>query len=330
MTDADAVTFLVSSAGRRGELVRILQEVVAEHGHGGAVLTADMSNLAPAAYLGDGHLLVPRCTDPSFVDAVLAHCAAHGVTDVVPTIDTELSVYARAVDRFAAVGVRVWVSSPEATEIAADKRRTHAWLASHGHPVPLQWDLGRLGEIPVDAFPLIAKPARGSSSVGLRLLGSPDEAHGLDPSLDYVLETRAPGREHTVDVLVGGDGLARAAVVRRRLETRGGEVSKGVTVDDAALARLAGEVVESLPGARGVLNVQIFQDEPGEPGQVIEINARFGGGFPLTWASGCRMPLWLVQENANEVPSAPLTSRSGTLMLRYDSSVFLDDPTVSS
>ncbi|MFT3873074.1 MAG: ATP-grasp domain-containing protein [Nocardioides sp.] len=85
--------------------------------------------------------------------------------------------------------------------------------------------------------------------------------------------------------------------------------------------------MDSLPGAFGVLNVQIFKDDSGRC-RIIEVNARFGGGFPLTWASGCQMPLWLVQECAGEEPSAPLTTRGGLVMLRYDSSIFRDAPRV--
>jgi len=73
-----------------------------------------------------------------------------------------------------------------------------------------------------------------------------------------------------------------------------------------------------------VLNVQIFQDAKTGELNVIEINARFGGGFPLSWAAGSLMPLWLVQELAGETPTASLDWRDQQLMLRYDAAVHLD------
>ena len=66
----------------------------------------------------------------------------------------------------------------------------------------------------------------------------------------------------------------------------------GVTVRDEVLMALALDVVSALPGARGVLNVQVFSDADRGFQQVIEINARFGGGFPLSWAAGALMPVW--------------------------------------
>lgn len=324
--DRRGVNVLVSSAGRRCELVEILRGAVRHHGAGGGVFTTDMSTLAPAAYLGDGHDLVPACTDSSFVDIMLALCKARSITDIVPTIDTELPVYADARYVFEQAGIRVWVSSSEAVAIVADKRRANLWLREHGIPVPRQWDLTALET--VGEFPLIAKPTRGSSSIGVARLDSVAAAAALRGD-DYVLEEIAAGQEHTVDVLVGRAGKVEAAVVRRRIETRGGEVSKGITVRDPVIADLAVRAVECLPEPYGVLNVQVFKDSGEMTGRVIEINARFGGGFPLTQAAGCQMPLWLLQEGAGGTPDAPLDWREGLVMLRYDSSVFLDNRLVA-
>lgn len=323
--DVRAVNFLVSSAGRRVELVGLLRQVVRDHEAGGGVFTADMTALAPAAYVSDGHEVVPACTDGSFMDVVLSVCAARSITDIVPTIDTELPVYSAAREIFERAGVRVWVSSPEAIAIAADKRRTNSWLSGHGLPVPRQWDISEAEAIA--SFPVIAKPIRGSSSVGLVRLGSAAAVASLARG-DFVLEEIAEGDEYTVDVLVSRSGTAKAAVVRRRIETRGGEVSKGVTVRDADLADLAVRAAECLPAAYGVLNVQIFKVPGSTSGRIIEINARFGGGFPLAQAAGCCMPLWLLQERTGSTRDAPLAWREGIVMLRYDSSVFLDNGVV--
>lgn len=316
------LNFLVSSAGRRGELVKILQEVVDLSGSQGWVFTADRSPLTAAGWLSDGLDLVPSIAEPGFVEALLDICSLRKVTHLVPTIDTELPVLAANRERFAARGTNVWVSSPEAIAIAQDKRRTNRWLKGSGFPAVDQVDLRDSAEL-LTRYPLIAKPARGSSSVGLRRLGSPDEVDGLDPDLDYVLETVAPGSEFTVDVLVDRTGRCRSAVPRQRLETRAGEVSKARTVEDQDLIELAMSVADELPGAFGVLNVQIFKDNDGVT-NVIEINARFGGGFPLTWRAGAQMPLWLVEDATGAEPTASLDWLDAQVMLRYDASVLLD------
>jgi carbamoyl-phosphate synthase large subunit len=316
------VNILLSSSGRRGELVNIFKQAISESGHSGAVLAADRSPLTAAGWLSDELFIAPDLRDPGFIDEVLAFCLSRNVTYIIPTIDTELPIYAAARDIFNANGIRVWVSAPDTIAIAQDKRATNRWLTANSFPAPRQIDLDEaLGGSRLE-FPMIAKPARGSSSVGLSTVHSLAHLGCLDRKMDYVLESIAPGREYTVDVLVDDQGRCRAAVPRRRLETRAGEVSKGVTVRDHELISLATAIAERLPGSFGVLNIQIFKDENTGELCVIEINARFGGGFPLTWAAGARYPTWLIQKLAGSTPSASLDWASGTLMLRYDAGLY--------
>jgi len=71
------------------------------------------------------------------------------------------------------------------------------------------------------------------------------------------------GEEFTCDVLAGLDGRVRCVVPRKRLEIRGGDVSKGLTVKDPAIMAAAQRVVECLPGAMGCITVQCFRQADG-------------------------------------------------------------------
>ena len=118
-------------------------------------------------------------------------------------------------------------------------------------------------------------------------------------------------------MLVLRDGRCVCSVPRRRLAVRAGEVEKGVTVRDQALERLARRIAEALPGAYGVLNVQIFVDPvAGEP-RVIEINARYGGGFPLAFQAGARFPAWTIEE----ILGLPTTSHQRLAGRRRDAAL---------
>lgn len=287
----------------------------------GAVFTADMSPLSAAGGLGDGHHLVPHSEDPAFIPAIAELCAALNVTHVVPTIDTELPIYSARRELLAQAGITVWVSSPEAIDIARDKRLTNQFLAGQGLPRPEQVELeaARAGVL---RFPVIAKPARGSSSVGLIRATDVVDLRSLDTKLDYIVEETLPGVEYTVDCLVNSSGVCVAAVPRRRLEVRAGEVSKGWIHRNEAVERVARAVATALPGAFGVLNVQVFHDRETGRTAVIEINARFGGGFPLTFAAGADFPGWMLRHLSGEDLPAP-GFEDDLVMLRYDQGVYL-------
>jgi len=133
----------------------------------------------------------------------------------------------------------------------------------------------------------------------------------------------ASGEEHTVDILIGRGGEVLCAVPRRRIEVRGGEVSKGVTVRNPAIEDVAVRLAGALPGAFGVINVQLFHDANGEIA-VLEINARFGGGYPLSARAGANYPRWILESLCGLESTARSDQwQSGLTMLRYDAEVFV-------
>jgi carbamoyl-phosphate synthase large subunit len=322
------ITALVSSAGRRVELLGCFRRSMADLGLDGRVLAVDRSWYASAFHAADDAFLVPGCDDAEFVPRLLELCDSHQVDLVIPTIDPELPVYAAARSEFESVGTRVVVSSPETVAIASDKVETHRWLTVSGFPTV---DQAALGEHDGWSYPLVVKPRYGSGALGVTVVSRAAELEvATARGEEMVVQTVAPGREYTIDALVDGDGRCVCAVPRRRLEVRAGEVSKAVTVRSARLEAIAVDICEALPGAYGPVAIQVFaSDDPdeGDDLQVIELNARFGGGFPLAFEAGAVFPRWLLEERLG-IPSTATNEkwRSGVVMLRYDAAVFVEAP----
>jgi len=313
---------LISSAGRRVALLEAFQRSAAALSSDIRVLVCDASPLSAALQRAERGVVVPRCADVSFVPAILEFCEREDIGLIIPTIDTELPVYAAAAAEFAAAGVTVAVSSPETVAIGGDKGRTHEWLTSHAFPTVKQWSLPVASDQAI-VYPALAKPIFGSASIGIRRIAGPRELAEFDPAVPYILQQIATGIEYTVDVLVA-NGKALAAVPRERFEVRAGEISKGATRRHAGVEQLAVRISEALPGAFGVLNIQMFV-EPDGPMNVIEINPRFGGGFPLSYQAGADYPRWLM-EHAFGYPSTARNDWTNDLvMLRFDEAVFVSE-----
>jgi carbamoyl-phosphate synthase large subunit len=85
-----------------------------------------------------------------------------------------------------------------------------------------------------------------------------------------------------------------------------------------ALARRLGEV---LPGPYGALCFQAIVGPDGDA-SVFEINARFGGGYPLAHRAGGQFARWLVEERLGLPVSAHDAWQDGLMMLRYDAALF--------
>jgi carbamoyl-phosphate synthase large subunit len=334
VTYGEPVTVLISSAGRRVELLRGFRRALEAVGAPDRVLATDCSWYSSAFHDADEAFLVPRLDDPEFAPRLLELCLKHDVDMLVPTIDTELPVWVAHRDQFAEIGTTIALSDGDVVAIAADKQRTQDWLVAHGFPTVEQTTpAAALADPDVWTFPLMAKPRFGSAGLGVGLVRDGQElalvarrGHELG---EIIVQRVAPGVEHTIDVLSDRTGRCVCAVPRRRIEVRAGEVSKGMTVRSAVLEDLAARVCEALPGAYGALNVQIFVDgDVDDPDNVavVEINARYGGGFPLSLEAGADFPRWMLEELLGlPSTSSPDAWRSGLVMLRYDAAVFVDE-----
>lgn len=319
---------LLSSAGRRVALLDLFRDALRRLGLEGSILAADCSPLSSAWHQADQSFLVPRCDSPDFIPAMLELCEQHSIQLVVPTIDTELMVYAENADQFHRIGTMVSVSSPETIAISNDKVQTHQWFVTHGFPTVNQYVADRLDRlIPELTYPVILKPRYGSSSIGVIQITSESMLRSLWLTVAQpVIEEQARGLEYTINVFVTKKQKCICQVPHRRLEVRHGEVSKGITVKATRLMQMAQAIAEALPGAFGALCFQCFWDQESDRVKFIEINARFGGGFPLAAAAGADFPLWLIQEVLGEDHEEAANAwQDGLLMLRYDAAVFVPE-----
>ena len=57
----------------------------------------------------------------------------------------------------------------------------------------------------------------------------------------------------------------------------------------------------------------------------IEINPRFGGGYPLSYLAGANFPQWLIQEYLTTDDEIPFFNdwEQNLMMLRYDDKVLV-------
>jgi carbamoyl-phosphate synthase large subunit len=322
------LTVLISSIGRRAQLVECFRRAARELSISITVLGTDAApDLSPASHLTDRSFLVPRCSEPGFVTATMKICGTQNVDLVIPTIDPELPIYAAYAKDFEMAGTKVLISSPSTIDIAFDKSRTNDWFVANGFPTVMQRSVAEaIDNLSQWRFPVLVKPRHGSASIGVRLVNNAETLRSLREVQGLLVESIAQGVEHTTNLFVDSSGRCLCAVPHQRLETRGGEVSKGRTVKNQKLMELAKNVAEALPGARGPLNLQGFVDED-ENIQFTEINARFGGGFPLAAEAGANFCRWILEDMCGLASSATFSGwRDHLLMLRYDSAIFVSEP----
>lgn len=305
-------------------LLQQFKEVFAQNGIDGKLITADLRATAPTAFISDKHYIVPRVSDPDYIPQLLNVCSAERIDVIIPLIDTELVVLADHRQAFEDIGVKVLVSSKALNEIACDKTESYRFFTEQQIATPKVFTDEEIRNGQYE-FPLLIKPLDGSSSKGVTKINNEKELLFFK---DYIpnamVQEFVTGTEYTVDVMVDFAGNIRTIVPRLRLETRAGEVSKGVTKKDRAIIDAARSVVKSLPGPVGCITLQCFKKENGDI-TFIEINPRFGGGVPLAIEAGANFPLWVIQMcNGETFAEEDYSWRENLTMLRYDEAVFTE------
>jgi len=266
---------------------------------------------------------VPRCLEKEFIGELLEICRKHEVALVIPTIDTELEVLAANRSLFSEIGTQLAISKPDVVSMARNKLLTHLFLKEIAIPTPRTTKFDGASDRFADwRFPVILKPVAGSSSVGLSIHRNPEELSRADIRRDdYIAQELWSGLEYTVNLFFDSKSL-RCSIPHLRCEVRAGEVSKGVTQRIDSLIAIAERLGDALKGrAFGALCFQAIRTEENRVG-VFEINARFGGGYPLADRAGATFARWLLELVLTGACSAHNNWSENVTMLRYDAAVF--------
>jgi carbamoyl-phosphate synthase large subunit len=322
----DRVNVLVSSAGRRCELLRIIRADAASLGLACKIVATDMEpEWSAACQEADAYYRVPPATHNEFCEVTEAILTKEDCNLLVPTIDTELEAIARARDALEERHPQLSVLShaPSFVGICRDKGQTMSMLERIGVPVPKTYT--KLGEVPASlqgaTWPMIAKPTGGSSSKGIRLVRNEHEFDEAIADDTLLVQDFIQGPEFTVNAYASRGGSIAAVVPHRRITTRGGEVEKGIVEQHDWANEIALCLAENMPGLRGPFNFQAVRRADGRC-LVFEINARLGGGYPLAHRAGAHFTKWAMQEGLLGQSIGTAQIEFGWRMMRHDTSVF--------
>ena len=246
---------------------------------------------------------------------------------MLPTLDAELPLWSGAASRLRAeLGVRVVIDRPETIALARDKRRSTAIVAAAGVAIPACYEEDALARAPL---PLVVKPTVGAGSVGVSFVRAREAlpaalaAAGPAPFVQELVD----GVEHTVDLVIDGDGNILAAAPRVRLEVRGGQSYKGRTVDAPLIEDAARRAATAL-GLRAQANVQLLATADGRA-VFVEANPKFAAAMGLTVGAGLDVPLLYVQLALGiAVRPEQLVRRADVWMLRAWEERYVDAATL--
>jgi len=294
---------LLTCAGRRHYLARFIKETI---GVQGRLIGTDMSVSAAALTVCDNSYMLPAVSDADYVQKLLSICKEEKIDYVFSVNDLELPILAEYAEHiYRESGAVCVVSSRKVIDICGDKYLTYLRLKEMGVSTPhtfisVETVLAAMDEGQV-RFPMMVKPRWGSASIGLRIVHDENSLKvayeecanivesGILAALGTVAESRViiqefiRGQEFGIDILNGIDGNLIGYCAKKKLAARAGETDKAVTVNPLPFASTVGALAKGL-GHVGNLDCDCIEYQ-GEF-YVIDMNPRFGGGYPFSHLAG--------------------------------------------
>lgn len=298
---------LVTSAGRRPYLVGWFRDALDTVGVTGRVIVADSDRFAASRSAADEFVLAPPVHSAEYAEWLLGTLERFDVSLAVSLNDFELSAWSELDDRLPRSVIRL---DPQTQSMVEDKLRTYETLSSAGVPTPptlLGGEVLGAPDVFTDADGFVVKNRFGSGSLGLQVV---DRAGLLDgiakvaaaahdsrgrPVLDeaaalssVVVQPTVTGTEFGLDVICDLEGAFGAALARKKISMRAGETDKATSADVTPFVALAAQLAHAVPHP-GLADCDVIVDGEGQP-WVIDVNPRFGGGYPFSHVAGADIP----------------------------------------
>ncbi len=305
------MNILLSCSGCRNYLIDFFKTALAGSGQ---VFVCDSNPDAVSLQEADRAFIMPRSSHSGYFDRLLDICQQNQIGLLISLNDLELPLLARQRDRFLAIGTIPLISDPAAIDICFDKWKTYQFLKQHHIPAPKTYrsladalEAIAIGEL---KFPLVVKPRWGTASIGIEFPQDSEElelayrlvrkrltrtilaaASSLDPERSVLIQERIVGGEYGLDVINNLQGEYVTTFAKCKLSMRGGETDSAITTNDPQLIAIGEKIGRNLKHI-GNLDCDVLSGPQGYC--VLEMNPRFGGGYPFSHLAGANLPAALI------------------------------------
>ena len=135
---------------------------------------------------------------------------------------------------------------------------------------------------------------------------------------EYILiQEKLTGKEFGLDIMNDLSGCNVAVSVKQKLAMRAGETDKAITVDLPEVVEMGKKIGQNLRHI-GNLDTDIMQRANGDY-CVLELNPRFGGGYPFSYEAGVNLPKAIMEwVKGNEVDASMLQPQYGKMFAKND------------
>lgn len=322
------MNILFTSAGRRSYLIEYFREALNGEGK---IYAMNSEDLSPALAVADESIISPMIYDENYIPFVLSYCKSKKIDAVISLFDADLPVLSKNIEKFQKIGTNVLVAPYDVIQICNDKWKTYKFLSENNIDTPRTFividEAKKAIKDGIIHYPVIIKPRWGMGSIGIYEADNEQEIDVLYNKVkrkiqnsylkfeskenierSVLIQEKINGQEYGMDVVNNLKGEFVITSVKEKIAMRSGETDCSVTIRNDKISQI-GEKLSLLMKHKANLDVDLFVTD--EKIFVLEMNARFGGGYPFSHIAGLNLPLAIVKWLKNEeVSSSILTTQA--------------------
>ncbi len=311
------INLLISCVGRRNYIVQFFKDYM----HNDDTIHVSNSNITSAFNEAHFSVVTPLIKDDKYIDFLVDYCVKNKINALLSLFDLDIYVLAKHKSKFDAINVTLLFSDEKIIEICNDKWMTYQFLIDHGFKTPLTYlnfdEVIQSLDYQIIKFPIMLKPRYGTGSIGLYeakdledLVFYTKEAHQLikrtyindfnpiDSQL-LIYQEKIVGTEFNLDVINDLNCDYQTTIVKQKLEIRAGETDKAIIIDNDKLKNVGLNLSQHLKH-RLNCDCDLILDI-NNTAYIIDLNPRFGGGYPFSHLAGVNLPRAILSWLKNEV-----------------------------
>lgn len=305
------MNLLVTSAGRRGYMIQYFKNVV---GQAGKVYAGNDDIFAPAFCYADKYVITPSIYDKEYIPFLLDYCEKEQITMIISLFDIDLPILSANRELFKKHGITVIVSDEQVIHICNDKWETYQFCKENNILTAKTFlklsDADNAIYSETINFPVMIKPRWGMGTHAVYQADNREEMNVLfqkckkdilksylkfearsDIENCIIIQEKLKGQEYGLDIINDFNGNYCSNVVRKKYAMRAGETDCAVIERNTPMNLFAKNISRNLKHI-GILDVDAFLVD--EQIYLLEMNARFGGGYPFSHLAGLDIPKALI------------------------------------
>jgi carbamoyl-phosphate synthase large subunit len=284
------MNILFSCIGKRGYIADYFREVLP---HGSKIVGTSNSEWTPGFASCDISVVVPPITSDEYIPTLLDECRKHEISALLSFFDPDVHRLSEHSNDFRNVGVVPIIPERRASIIAFDKLETYRFMLMLEIATPATTDslTEAIEWINQDilTYPLVVKPRFGFGSANTFIARNKNELYVFyNYEKNMIIQQFMDAEAVNVDGLGDLTACPVSVVPWRKLLSRMGETERSITIENPDLVNLARRLIKEV-GIIGPFDGDFFIDSNGKL-WVLELNLRFGGGYPVSHLAGADFP----------------------------------------